>query len=446
MTVGLKHNQAQSLVACWRAGVEAAAPRRAVAAALDDLGAPYPRPWIIAAGKAAAAMAETAVTWLRARGSGAAGGLVISVGTEPGAPLRCLPGDHPLPGPRSAAAAAALGDFCASLPPEAPVWAMLSGGATSLIAGPAPGLTEADLRESYRILLESGWNIHQMNQVRKRLSRWGGGKLLRALGNRRVLQLVVSDVLDDDLAAIGSGPLAPDPSRADTIVARLEADGILSRLPPRAANLLRSIAAGSHPDVMQPGDPAAKRVTSRIIISNRVAVLAAAEAGQRLGWKVLAVPSPLQGDAADGGRRLANAALALPGSEPMLLVAGGETTVRLAPDQPGKGGRCQELALAAAEVLRAAPRDILLLAAGTDGRDGPTDAAGAMVNRETWHAIRQAGLDPSAALARHESHPALAAAGALLMTGPTGTNVADLVLILRGGDPLPGTSGGPAAP
>jgi glycerate-2-kinase len=324
---------------------------------------------------------------------------------------------------------------------------MLSGGATSLVAGPAPGLTDADLLESYRVLLASGWDIHQMNQVRKRLSRWGGGKLLRALGDRPILQLVVSDVLNDDLAAIGSGPLVPDTLPASAVVARLEAEGLLPRLPPRATALLRSMASGTTPDVMQAGDPAADHVTSRIIISNRMAVQASAETGRRFGWSVSIVEGPLQGDAAEGGRQMARAAIALPpGGAPTLLVAGGEPTVRLPPDHAGTGGRCQEFALAAAEMLRASPGSILLLAAGTDGRDGPTDAAGALVDQETWNAILQTGRDPSDDLARHDSYHALAAAGALLKTGPTGTNVADLFLFLKDGGPLPGTSGGPAAP
>lgn len=446
MTAGLNDNSAGALVSCWRAGVAAVDPRRAVPGALDDLASPAPRPWIIAVGKAAVPMADAAIAWLRARGSDTAGGLIVAPGDDHHPVLPACVADHPLPGPRSAAAAAALGVLCESLPEGVPVWVMLSGGATSLIGGPEGGLTQTDLMESYRVLLASGWDIQRMNQVRKRLSRWGGGKLLRALGDRSVLQLVVSDVLDDDLAAIGSGPLVPDDHPVADVLARLEADGLLPQLPSRAAALLRRIDAGTLPDVMQPGDPAAARVSTRVIVSNRVAVLAAAEAGRRLGWTVSVLESPLRGEAADWGRRLAHAAMALPGTAPTLIAAGGEPTVRLPPHHQGRGGRCQELALAAAWALQAASGEILLLAAGTDGRDGPTDAAGALVTGKTWEGIGRSGLDPSDALARHDSYPALARAGALFHTGPTLTNVADLVLCLRAGDQARETSAVRAGP
>ncbi|HEX9167195.1 MAG TPA: DUF4147 domain-containing protein, partial [Gemmatimonadales bacterium] len=345
----------------------------------------------------------------------------------------------------SAAAAEALGRLCQRLPSSAPVWVLLSGGTTSLIAGPATGLTEADLQESYRVLLESGLDIRRMNQVRKRLSRWGGGQLLAALGDRPILQLVVSDVPGDDLAAIGSGPLIPDRTPAAEVLEHLAAAGIDHRMPARAVARLHALA-GAAGDGAPPQLPASERVVSRIVVSNRIAMAAAAEAGRRLGWTVTMVDGYLEGGASEWGTRLARQVLAIPGPGPVLLVAGGETTVQLPAGHQALGGRCQELALSAAATLRRAAATVLLLAAGTDGRDGPTEAAGALVDRETWDRIRQSGGDPALALAAHASHDALAAVGALVHTGPTGTNVADLVLAFRDAGPVPETSSGPAAP
>lgn len=441
MSVGVKDNRARELLACWRAGVAAADPREAVTRALDDLAGPVRRPWIISLGKASRPMADAALAWLEGRGGGAAGGLVVSHEAVSLPALESIRGDHPLPGRQSSVAADALGRLCRSLPAGAEVWVLLSGGTTSLIGGPATGLTEADLGESYRTLLESGLDIRRMNQVRKRLSRWGGGQLLTALGRRPILQLVVSDVPGDDLSAIGSGPLIPDRTPVAEMLRDLDAGGILQRLPARATARLQSLAAEPGPD---PSGAHSDQVVSRIVVSNRIAIAAAADAGRRLGWEVAVVDDYLEGDAASWGEELARRLVALPCPGPILLVAGGETTVLLPPGHAAAGGRCQELALSAAAAMRGAAAPLLLLAAGTDGRDGPTEAAGAMVNRETWEEIRRAGGDPARALAEHASHDALALAGALVLTGPTGTNVADLVLAFRDAGQAPETSGDPA--
>ena len=445
MSVGVKDNRARELLACWRAGLAAADPRHAVTRALDELAGSIRHPWIVALGKAAEPMTDAAVSWLDANGGSAAGGLIVTPSTVADHALPSVRGDHPVPGPRSAAAAEALGRLCQQLPASAPVWVMLSGGTTSLIGGPATGLTEADLQESYRVLLESGLDIRRMNQVRKRLSRWGGGQLLTALGDRPILQLVVSDVPGDDLAAIGSGPLIPDRTPAAEVLQHLEAAGARHRMPARAVARLQALA-GARGEGVPPDVPALDRVVSRVVVSNRIAMAAAAEAGRRLGWEVTMIDGYLEGEARDCGARLARQVLTIPGPGPVLLVAGGETTVRLPAGHRRLGGRCQELALSAAETLRRAPAPVLLLAAGTDGRDGPTEAAGALVDRETWNRIRQSGGDPAQALAAHASHDALAAVGALVHTGPTGTNVADLVLAFRDAGPVRETRLGPAAP
>jgi hydroxypyruvate reductase len=319
---------------------------------------------------------------------------------------------------------------------------LLSGGTSSLVGAPVAGVSEADLDALWRLLLESGLDIHTMNAVRRRFTRWGGGRLAVALAGRSVDVLAISDVPGDDPADIGSGPCAADPLTAADVERLLGAAGLLPRLPPALVALLRDPT----PALRTPGrsHPAIAAVRTRIVASNRDAVRAAAAHARGLGWKVRAASAPLTGDARAAGARTAAGLLhtALDGagvhSETVCIVAGGETTVALGPrgiedDAAPHGGRCQELALAAARVLAGsgAGPAAALLAAGTDGRDGPTDAAGAVVDGDTWQAIRAAGRDPARDLAMHDSYPALDAAAALLRTGATGTNVMDLVIAAR---------------
>jgi glycerate-2-kinase len=271
-----------------------------------------------------------------------------------------------------------------------------------------------------------------MNQVRRRISRLAGGGLARHLRHCRVVQLVVSDVPGDDLASIGSGPLVPDassPEEALETVARLQ---LTAALPPRVLEHLRrqttsgALRTGS-------GGEAKPEIRTEVIVSNRVALAAAADAAKRLGWTACIRPDPLEGEASDLGRRLAvELGTVGPGPCPSLVIWGGEPAVTLGPDANGTGGRAQELALAAAETLEAEHQEAtLILSAGTDGRDGNSDAAGAIVDGDTWQHARAAGVDPREALRTHDSHRALAAARALLRTGPTGTNVMDVVMGLR---------------
>ncbi|MBS1241780.1 MAG: hypothetical protein H6R40_1207 [Gemmatimonadetes bacterium] len=395
---------------------------------------PGTQPFVIAIGKAAVPMARAAVAVLSARGQRPKGGVVVCPAPEPIEGLEVIAGDHPVPGAGSVRAANAIADLCRQVPQGATVWVLLSGGATSLIAGPDDGLTLVDLQQSFEALLRSGLDIGTMNLVRKRLTRWGGGKLAAALRGARSLQLIVSDVIGDDLSSIGSGPMVADPATAAEVLTKL--GGSAAALPPAVMARLRDMASGHRPDTPRPGDPAFDRVTTRIIVSNRRAIGAVATRAQALGWRVTVEATPLQGEAAEAGRQIAARLVALdPAPQPSLLIYGGEPTVHIT-GRAGRGGRAQELALAAAEVAAAhAEQAILLLAAGTDGRDGPTDAAGAIIDGTTWDRIRAAGENPAASLAGHDSYPVLARVGALLKTGPTGTNVMDVVLGLR----LPGT-------
>lgn len=400
---------------------------------------PLQRVWLLALGKAAVPMAATAVDTLLQRGLAPTGGIVVAPtpGRSPHPVMVFAQGNHPEPGPGSLSAAEALGKVASEVRAGDEAWVLLSGGTTSLIGAPEPGLTPADLSMLYSLLLGSGLDITAMNRIRKRFSRWGGGKLARALAPATVRVFIVSDVIGDDLASIGSGPCVPDPTSAGDIRLVLEGAGLWHRIPESARSLVVAAETGAIPETPKPGDPAFTRVTHELIASNRLALDAVAIKATQLGLSPVVHDSPISGEAAITGATLATALLhncdrhfgPQPNcSEPSCWIWGGETTVTLGDGSEGLGGRCQELALAAANTLKDSPEGVVLLAAGTDGRDGPTDAAGAVVDNQTWRTIARAGRDPTRDLQAHDAYRALDAAGALLRPGLTGTNVMDVVI------------------
>ncbi len=394
-------------------------------------------PWIIALGKAALPMARTAVDVLRERGLEPAGGLVVSPARSP-SPHRSLTvaaGDHPEPGPGSLAAAHALAQSAPRAASGAEVWVLLSGGTTSLLGAPVDGISPEDLTRIYTLLLGSGLDITAMNRIRKRFSRWGAGRLALALAPARVRVYVVSDVIGDDLASIGSGPCVPDPATAADVRDLLERSGLWGKIPQAARRQLSEAEAGRMAETPKPGDQAFARVTLELIASNGLALEAAAKRAAELGLAPVVSDAPLAGEASAAGASVAATLLQdyagrdIPQPDrKRCLIWGGETTVTLGSSAGGLGGRCQELALAAARTLVGAPPGVALLAAGTDGRDGPTDAAGAIVDGRTWEAVTAAGRDPARDLAAHDAYRALDAAGVLLRPGLTGTNVMDVVI------------------
>jgi glycerate 2-kinase len=419
----------------YAAATAAAAPGPALSERLRQLDHDQTgRLWVLALGKAAVPMVEAALESLGSRSDNLAGGLVISPGdAAPAHPLlRHLPGDHPEPGVRSFAAADALATVAARVRPQDEAWVLLSGGTTSLIGAPEAGLSTDDLTRLYSLLLGSGLDITAMNRIRKRFSRWGGGKLARALAPARVRVFLVSDVIGDDLASIGSGPCVPDPTSASDIRRLLQNTGLWHSVPTSARELVESMETGRTAETPKPGDQAFARVTLELVVSNRLALEAAAKRAAELGLATDVVETPIAGEASAVGASVAAKLLyncarhSIP--QPSCIIWGGETTVTLGPGPSGLGGRSQELALAAARVLEGAPKGTALLAAGTDGRDGPTDAAGAIVDGQTWPAIARASRDPARDLAAHDAYHALDAAGALLRPGLTGTNVMDVVI------------------
>lgn len=276
-----------------------------------------------------------------------------------------------------------------------------------------------------------------MNAIRKRFSRWGGGRLALALAPAATHCLAISDVAGDDLAVIGSGPCVPDSNTAADVLRILESAGLTARIPQTYREYLTSAGRGAVPETPKKSHPAFAHVTARVIGNNQIALEGVAAEARNRGLDVEAVGERLSGDAGSAGEAMARHMISLraAGVSNRCVVWGGETTVNIGVgSQAGRssgGGRCQELALAASRVLDAAGSDaqgITLLAAGTDGRDGATDAAGAVVDASTWSTIASAGRDPMHALAAHESYGALKLANALIPRRDTGTNVNDVII------------------
>ena len=393
------------LIDIFAAGLRRADPGPAVSAALREAAAPTV---IVALGKAALAMARAALN--RFPGTPC---LVVTnaenAGTLSGA--RILIGEHPVPGAGSATAGEAALSAVAGLGAADRVLALISGGASALAVAPVEGVTLADKAVVSRLLLASGLDITAMNLVRQNLSRLKGGGLARAAAPATVETLILSDVVGDDLAVIASGPTVPPAGGPGAARSLLEAEGLWDKVPQSCRAALT-----------RPGPDATPQGPVRLVGSNRLSAEAMLEAAP--GAKL--EEAPLTGDVREAAGRVAAAARRGAGT----TLWGGETTVRLRGQ--GRGGRNQELALRVALALRDLDRPWAFLSGGTDGRDGPTDAAGGLVDDGTLGRIAAAGLDAEALLAENDSYPALGAAGDLLMTGGTGTNVADLQILRVG--------------
>ena len=420
------------LTRVYHAAVAAADPRRATRQAVEGIRDLAPSVWILAVGKGAHSMASGAVEALRSMNVAVAGGIAVANERDPSAThgLESLDGDHPTPGKRSFAAADRLAAVTAQATPDTDAIVLVSGGATSLIAAPVSGISDQELHDTFKILLASGADIALMNAIRKRLLRFGAGRLAVALESRKVHCLIGSDVIGNDTAAIASGPCVADTSSARETRA-LAAD-IWESLPNNVRDLLDAMAEHRVPDVPPADHPRFASTSVQVILDRTDAERGAADSARQLGALMTVYATPLSGDATTKGREFAADLLSRERVGTECIIWSGETTVTLNADS-GTGGRCQEFALALAESLESAGADaggITVLAAGTDGRDGPTDAAGAIVDANTFAEIRSHGIDPSQVLRKHDSYRALDSIGALLKTGPTGTNVNDLVIAL----------------
>lgn len=430
------------LTRLYKAAVLAANPRQATRQAVKALEELTPSVWIFAVGKGSHAMATGAVEALKARNIRVEGGLVVAHEPDPDAThgLDSVEGDHPVPDVRSFEAADRLANSLAKAGTDADAIVLVSGGATSLIAAPIEGISHRDLQDTFDALLASGVDIGLMNAVRKRLLRFGAGRLALALASKRVLCRIASDVVGNDTSSIASGPCVADSSTATETRDRALAANAWHTLPMNVRNHIDAIAGGRLPDVPPPDHPRFASTVVRVILDRSDAERGAAAAAKAMGITVEIRPEPLSGDAATMGARFAKQLMSPSRSRPGVecVIRSGETTVSLGASS-GKGGRCQELALACAGELHSAgdkARGITVLAAGTDGRDGPTDAAGAIIDATTWSTVQRKGVDPAAALRDHAAYGALESADALLRTGSTGTNVNDVVIALLAQAPV----------
>ena len=396
------HKRAREL---FDVAVRAADPARALRAAMAGLPPVSGRNIVIALGKAACPMAQEALHLLAGQ---AVTALAVTnpENLRPVAGCRVLPGGHPLPDANSAAAGAAVVALLETATEGDRVLVLVSGGGSALLVAPVAGISLADKVATARLLLEGGFDITEMNMVRQHLSRLKGGGLARLAAPAEVRGFILSDVIGDDLRVIASGPtVAPIASRRQARQL-LQDRGVFTSLP------------ASVQKVLQTESPAAPvQAENTLIGSNRQSLEALRDASGGI-----IVSDALVGDVAEAADFILRAAQENPTGT---LIFGGETTVRIT--GTGKGGRNQELALRMALRSAEIPGDWVFLSGGTDGRDGPTDAAGGIIDPDTIARIP----DATARLANNDSYRALQQAGALLMTGGTGTNVADVQILLR---------------
>lgn len=372
---------------------------------------------LIAIGKAAPAMLAEAMAHVPDPKIALA---VTHYGNEADIPgARVLTASHPQP---DAAGLRAGREIIALLQQARPidrVHALISGGGSALVPAPRAPLTLEDKQQLNRLLLASGLEIGQINLIRQQLSDLKGGGFLRHTA-APVTGLILSDVIGNDLGAVAGGPTAAPLGDGQDALTLLQSCGLVDHLPPRVREMLEN-------GMVQPSATPARNY---LIGSNEIS-LEAMRAAVPDGWRASIVSDRLTGDVGEAAARIAQAATAT--AQPQALIFGGETTVTLR--GTGSGGRNQELALRVAQLGQDWPGDWVFLSGGTDGRDGPTDAAGGIVDGGTLARIRAAGQDVQALLANNDSNAALAAAGDLLLTGATGTNVADVqVLLLPGRD------------
>lgn len=342
--------------------------------------------------------------------------------------IAVTPAGHPLPDVRGQAAAGRLLELIKS-PQPSRILCLIGGGASSLLVRPRPPVQLEDTIRTTQLLLACGASIEELNTVRKHLSEVKGGGFLRCAA-RPMIALLISDVIGDDPSVIGSGPTAPDPTTFADAWAVLQRHGLTGQVPRSVADVLKRGMDGHIPETVKPMHPEAGRCRNVVIGSNRTALRGAAAAARTQGWMVTVEDTPLSGDTTEAARcfgaRLRRVAHEQPAGTSHCILAGGETTVRVL--GRGRGGRNQEFALALAREIAGQP--IAVLSAGTDGIDGPTDAAGAFADGSTLDRAKKRGLDAAAALANNDSYSFFSQLGDLYQPGPTGTNVMDVKIAL----------------
>ncbi|MFA5353880.1 MAG: glycerate kinase [Thermodesulfovibrionales bacterium] len=383
-------------------------------------------------GKAAYAMAQ-AVEELA--GNLISGGIIIAKyghgGREKIGRIRVREAGHPIPDDKGVKATEELIRTIKASPPDSPCICLISGGGSSLLASPWEGISLQEKQRITAILLRAGADVTELNTVRKHISRVKGGRLAEIAFPRPVLSLILSDVIGNRLDVIASGPTAPDSTGHKDAWDVLRKFNLLEKAPLSVVSILDKGMEGRIPETPKGDSPVFQAVENLIIGSNSQAMEKARLRAESMGFITDLTPEPVTGEAREAGRKIAQQALRLKKEKgegpPLCIISGGETTVTVTGN--GKGGRNTELALAFAMEIGEA-EGITLLSAGTDGTDGPTDAAGAVVDKGTMQAAKARGLDPLEYLRNNDSYSFFREINGLVITGPTGTNVMDIQIVV----------------
>lgn len=417
-------------LAIARAAIEAVSPARLLpraAATIRDDATPVRRWAVLAAGKAAAGM----YTALAAAPPGALGERLVIGPVRPADWSDAVPfvvGGHPYATAGSLDGAERALRLAAAVPPDEGLLCLISGGASAIMAAPVDGLTLEEKQRAVAHVMTGGADITALNAVRKHLSRVKGGRLAAACRGT-VRTLAVSDVIGDDLSVIASGPTVPDPSTWRDAAEAAARFGGLEGLPASVRVLIDAGVGGAAPETPKPGDLRLARARAEVIGGRRHAMDGARATAAALGYRTIVLDAPVQGEARVAATAWWREGLLRVGRDgPCAVISSGETTVHVR--GPGRGGRNQEFCTALVDLLAAHAGAPVVASVGTDGIDGPTDAAGAIVDAASTDRARARGCDAATALAANDCHPYLDATGDLIRIGPTGTNVGDLQLLL----------------
>lgn len=398
------------------AALKAVDPFEAVKKHLPDISG---RIYGLAIGKAAVPMLDALTDQIPLLG-----GLAVTkfASRETSGMYPVIEGGHPIPDARSLHAGEQVLKFVSSLDEEDTLVCLISGGGSALVTAPYEGVSLEDAQSLTSLLLSCGARIDEINTIRRHLDRVKGGGLVRAT-KAKIISLILSDVIGNPLEAIASGPTAPDPTSKEDARAVIAKYGLEHQITFSVQHALDNI-----PETLKPNNATFNRVQNLIVGDNKLASLAALKQAQAEGFHAEILTNELQGEAREVGTRLARQLRdeISKRSRPFCLIAGGETTVTLSGN--GKGGRNQELALAAVNEL-VGLKDVILISLATDGDDGPTDAAGAVVTAESAQWAESLGLRAADYLSRNDAYPFFDALGDLIKTGPTGTNVNDLIFL-----------------
>ena len=443
MRIGVRQPQVRALLTrLLKAGLNAVDPAQAVRRSVRRVGTiiqigrhqydlrDYARVVAVGAGKASARMGTALEALLGTRL--ATGLVVVKYGhSVPTRMIEVVEAGHPIPDRAGQKGGTRLLRLVRGLDPNDLLFVLLSGGASGLLPAPAPGLTLADKQKTTQFLIRSGATIQEINTVRKHLSAIKGGRLAAATP-ARVVSLILSDVMGDDLGAIGSGPTAPDQTTYVDACRILRRYRLWAHVPARVRARLVQGVRGIHEETPKPGSSLFRRVQNQIIGNNGAAVEAVAQAARRSGFRPLVLSTSLIGEAKEAAKVFGAIAREIvtsgrPVRRPACIIAGGELTVTVR--GRGQGGRTQEFGLAAALDIAGLPK-VWIAAFATDGTDGPTDAAGAVVDGQTVTRAQRVGLIPHEVLLDNNAYPFFKKVGGHIITGPTGTNVNDLYLLI----------------